>query len=176
MAENNKKFNVVSIVILAVLAVALIMGIVGLCIDWWGMTAEGETEAAKLADLIDENKLAKDFGGEVIYKGAEAAQAFAIIAIIAAGLTLVSYLVSKFVDIKVLKWVTVGCAVLLIVSAVVALICTFLFGTSDTLKKMKEVADAAGAKLSYMPAAGCWLLSIFGIVGGAAGVYGAIKG
>lgn len=176
MAENNKKFNVVSIVILAVLAVALIMGIVGLCIDWWGMSAEGESEAAKLSQLISENKDFKDFSGKAMYAGVEAAQAFGIIAIIAAALTAVSYVVSKFVDVKVLKWVTLGCAVLLIVSALVALICTFCFGTSDYLKAIKDAADAAGSKLTYMPAAGCWLLSIFGIVGGAAGVYGAIKG
>lgn len=172
MAGNNKKFNVVSIVILAVLAVALIMGIVGLCIDWWSMSAEGETEAAKLADLIDANKEV----GKSVYAGAEAAQAFGIIAIIAAAVTAVSYVVSKFVDVKALKWVTLGCAVLLIVSALVALICTFCFGTSDELKAMKDMAEAMGSKITYMPAAGCWLLSIFGIVGGAAGVYGALKG
>lgn len=176
MAENNKKFNVVSIIILAVLGVALVMGIVGLCLDWWSMSAEGHSEAAKLKDLIDLNKKSKDHGGDAIYAGAEAAQAFGIIAVIAAALTAVSYVVSKFVDIKALKWVTVGCAALLIVGALVALICTFTFGTSEALKAMKEAADKAGSKLTYMPAAGCWLLSIFGIVGGAAGVYGGLKG
>lgn len=175
MAEK-KKFNVVSIVILAVLGVALIMGIVGLCIDWWSMSAEGETEAAKLKELIDANKELKDAGLSPWYAGAEAAQAFGIIAVIAAVATAGSYVASKFVNVKALKWVTIGCAVLLIVSALVALICTFCFGTSDALKKMKEEADRFGSKLSYMPAVGCWLLSIFGIVGGAAGVYGAIKG
>ena len=176
MAESNKKFNIVSIVILALLGVALIMGIVGLCLDWWSMSAEGHSEAAKLKDLIDANKEIKDLGGKAVYAGAEAAQAFGIIAIIAAALTAVSYVVSKFVDIKALKWVTVGCAALLIVSALVALICTFIFGTSEYLKAMKEAADKAGSKLTYMPAVGCWLLSIFGVVGGAAGVYGGIKG
>ena len=173
---NNKKFNVVSIVILAVLAVALIMGIVGLCIDWFGATYKGESEMMKLSELIkanaDAKKLADAFHkkAELPYPGAEAAQAFGIIAVIAAALTACSYVVSKFVDIKALKYVTIGLAALLIVSAVIALICTFVCGSSELCKMAKD----NGATVA--PAAGAWLLSIFGILGGAAGVFGGIKG
>ncbi|MCM1546706.1 MAG: hypothetical protein NC033_06715 [Clostridiales bacterium] len=176
MAENNKKFSIVSIVILAVLGVALIMGIVGLCIDWLGMSYKGDSEMIKLKELIDANKDAKAFANlmnqkaKVPYPGAEAAQAFGIIAVISAALCACSYVVSKFVDIKALKWVTVGCAALLALSALIALICTFVCGTSEYCKKIKDM----GAKI--LPAAGCWLLSIFGIVGGAAGIYGGLKG
>ncbi len=160
MAEN-KKFNVVSIVILAVLGVALIMGIVGLCIDWLTVSYNSLSDSAKLKDLVE----AKE-----IYKGIDAAQAFGIIAVISAALTAVSYAVSKFVNVKALKFVTIGLAALLIVSALLTLILTFTCTTGEEFKAMKE----HGYK--YIPAAGCWLLSIFGIVGGAAGVYGGIKG
>ena len=180
MAENNKKFNIVSIIILAVLGVALIMGIVGICIDWLNATTEAAgmkmSNATKLADMVKENKEYKDFSGESAYLGIEAVQAFGIIAIIAAALTAISYVVSKFVDIKALKFVTIGCAVLLIVSALLALILTFTCTNSDLFKGLKEEAENHGGKITYMPAAGAWLLSIFGIVGGAAGVYGGIKG
>lgn len=180
MAENNKKFNIISIIVLAVLGVALIMGIVGICIDWLGMSMDGESEMYKLKDLIDKNDLVKK-GNDILeamgqpkaelpFPGAEAAQAFGIITIIAAGLTAVSYVVSKFVDIKALKFVTIGLAALLIVSALIALICTFVCGTSEGCKELKD----EGVKI--LPAAGAWLLSIFGVIGGAAGVYGAIKG
>lgn len=176
MAENNKKFNVVSIVILAVLAVALIMGIVGLCIDW----ANIADESFKLKDMLDTNDLVKKANeileamgqetADLPFPGIEAAQAFGIIAVIAAGLTAVSYVISKFVNVKALKFVTLGLAVLLIVSAIVTLICAFVSINTEDFKAAKD----AGEKVAL--AAGPWLLSIFGIVGGAAGVYGAIKG
>lgn len=180
MAENNKKFNIISIIVLAVLGVALIMGIVGICIDWLSASTEvmgaKVSGATKLADLVKENKEAKDVIGEDYYVGIDAVQAFGIIAIIAAALTAVSYLVSKFVNIKALKFVTIGCAVLLIVSALLALILTFTCTTGDIMKAEIEEAEAHGVTMKFMPAAGAWLLSIFGVIGGAAGVYGAIKG
>ena len=173
---NNKKFNVVSIVLLAVLAVALIMGIVGLCIDWLSVTTEiasvKETEAMKLAEMVKDNK---DAGGD-LYKAIGAVQAFAIISVIAAALTLISYLVSKFVDLKVLKFVTIACAAVLILCALLALILTFVTGNSEIFDYAKKAAEAMKGKFTVMPAAGCWLLSIFGIVGGAAGVYGGLEG
>lgn len=173
---DKKKFNVVSIVILAVLGVALIMGIVGICIDWLSATTKigsvSSTDATKLAELVKDNK---DAGGD-LYKAIGAVQAFAIIAVIAAALTLVSYLVSKFVDIKALKFVTIGCAAVLILCSLLALILTFVTGTSEVFDYLKKAAEAAKGKFTVMPAAGCWLLSIFGILGGAAGVYGGLKG
>ncbi len=180
MAKNNKKFNNVSIIILAVLGVALIMGIVGICIDWLNATTEAMgvkvSNATKLAEMVKDNKEYKDAMGKDAYLGIDAVQAFGIITIIAAALTAVSYVVSKFVDIKALKFVTIGCAVVLIVSALLALILTFTCTNSDMFKALKEEAENYGGKITYMPAAGAWLLSIFGIVGGAAGVYGGIKG
>lgn len=169
MAESNKKFNIVSIIVLAVLGVALVMGIVGLCINWMTVSYESFSDSMKLKELIDLNKEAKEVGVDG-YKGIEAAQAFGIIAVIAAALTAVSYVVSKFVDIKALKFVTIGLAVVLIVCALLALILTFTSTTGEEFKAAKDLG------YKYMPAAGAWLLSIFGIVGGAAGIVGAIKG
>lgn len=159
---NNKKFNVVSIVILAVLAVALIMGIVGICIDWMTCTVEvsnhSSSEGAKLADCV-----------EAELKNIGVVNAFAILTIVMAALTAVCYLVGKFVNVKALKWVTLGLAVALIVCALLALVLTFTTASAES-------SEVMGMKSTFAPAAGCWLLSVFGILGGAAGVYGAIKG
>ena len=87
-----------------------------------------------------------------------------------AALTAVAYLVNKLVDIKILKLVIIVLGAALAVCALITLILTFVSTTSEACKAAKD----AGAK--FMPAAGAWLLSIFGIVGGAAGVYGGLKG
>ncbi len=151
---SKSKFNVLSIIVLATLGVALLMGIVGLCLDWLTVSVDTGimgtiSNSAKIGDLTE--------GSE----GFQAAEAFAIIAVLSAAGALVSYLVSKFVNVKVLKYVTVALSVLLIVSAIITLILTF---TAESMK---------GAKL--IPAVGCWLLSVFGILGGAAGIVGAVK-
>lgn len=170
MAENNKKFNVVSIVILAVLGVALVMGIVGLCINWLSMSFQGTSDSIKLAEMVSDNKTYKDFAGKDLYLGIEAVQAFGIITIIAAALTAASFVVSKFVNVKALKFVTIGLAVLLIISALLTLLLTLNSTTSIYCNELKK----AGAK--FIPAAGCWLASIFGVLGGVAGIVGAVKG
>lgn len=150
---NNKKFGVVSIVVLAVLGVALIMGIVGLCLDWLTMSYLGMSMSGKIGDIAD---------GEAGY---QAAEAFAIIAVIAAAGTAGSYVASKFVDKAALKKLTLALAVLLLVSAILTLILTYVVRPGIELV----------SGVSYAAAVGCWLLSAFGVLGGIAGIVGAVK-
>ena len=168
---KSKKFDVISIVVMAVLALAVIMAVVGICINWLGLTSENawtgnkSTDYSKLADLIKgNNKL-----GSKIFTGLEAIMAFGIITIIFSAVTGGVYVLSKFLDIKVLKYVIIALSVLVIVSALLSLILTFTCTNTEAGKLIKEM----GGK--YAPAAGAWLLAIFGIAGGAAGVVGAVK-
>lgn len=165
---NSKKLDVVSIVIIAVMVVGLILTIVGICTNWLGCTTGGETGFDKLAEMVDDNKTAKDFGME-LYNGIDAVNAFAIITIIVTALAAIAYAVSKFVDIKVLKYVVIGVSALAIIFAVLALILTFTCTSTDACKIVKDMGG------SFAPAIGCWLLAIGGILGGAAGVYGGLK-
>ena len=168
---KSKKLDIITIVVMAVLAVALIMTIVGVCIDWLSLTTEkligsgNNTDAWKLSELIEMNNKTD----KKLYSGIDAVNALAIITVILSGLTLISFVASKFLDVKVLKFVVIGLSALLIVFALITLILTFTCTNTDACEAIKK----AGGK--YAPAAGAWLLSIFGIVGGAAGVVGALK-
>ena len=155
MAEN-KKFGVISIIVSVALGVALLMGIVGLCLDWLTVSMMGLSSSGKIGDIAD---------GEAGY---QAVEAFAIIAVLAAAGTLALYVTGKFVDKPALKKVTLALAVLLIVSALLTLILTYVV--------RPEGSDMIPVSVSYSAAVGCWLLSVFGLLGGVAGVVGAVKG
>lgn len=168
---KTKKLDVISIVIMAVLGLALVMTIVGICINWLGLTTEKvfgngtNTEMWKLSKLIKDNNDAD----KELYSGIDAVNAFAIISVILSALTLISFIASKFLDVKALKFVVIALSALLIVFALITLILTFTCTNTDVC----EIVKKAGGK--YAPAAGAWLLTIFGIMGGAAGVVGALK-
>lgn len=167
---NSKKLDVVSIVIIAVLVVGLILTIVGICTNWISqtLTVAGKSidEPLKLKDYV-ENEVTDMDGFGAMY-------AFSIITIIVTALAAVAYVVSKFVDIKVLKYVVIGVSALAIICAILALILTFTHinaAYSDAI----DAAESMGGKYTVVPAVGCWLLAIGGILGGAAGVYGGLK-
>lgn len=161
--ENKKKFNVLSIVVLAALGLAFIMGIVGICIAWLSAKMPGTSAVTDtLKELLDTNKVVD------AYKGLEAIEAFAILAIISSALTAVSFVISKFINIKPLKYVTAGLAALLTLSALLAIILTATCTNTTYFQKAKA------ANASFVPAAGAWLLSIFGIIGGVLGLIGSL--
>ena len=171
--EKKKKFNILSIVVLVALGIALIMGIVGMCINWLSMETTllvGNTHVTTkgtgtLKDLLNTNKA---YNGQY-FNGLEAIEAFGIIAIIMAAFTAASIVVSKFVNIKALKYVTVGMSLLLIVSALLVLILTFNCTNTDICKEIKNSLDG-----EFAPAEGVWLLAVFGVVGGALGLIAAL--
>lgn len=172
---KNKKVDLVALIVFGVLVLSIVMAIVGVCIAWTSTTVKAsdilggaaKTTTTTLSDLAEANsKLVKN-GGDPI-DGFNAMAAFAYITVILTGLTTVSFVVSKFVKVKALKWVTVALSLLLVVSAIVAIATAYSFCGNYK-------ADALVASSNTVPAAGAWLLTVFGILGGAAGVVGALK-
>ena len=96
--------------------------------------------------------------------------AFAYITLALTALTAIVFVVSKFANVKVLKWALVAVSLLLVISAIVAIATTFSFGGNLSNSDLGQIASGKTA-----PAAGAWLLTVFGILGGAAGVVGALK-
>lgn len=167
---NSKKLDVVSIVIIAVMVVGFILTIVGICTSWISQTASymgsSNTELVKLSEYFENEATDMD--------GFGAMYAFSIITIIVTALAAVAYAVSKFVDIKVLKYVVIGVSALAIICAILALILTFTH-INAAYSDMIDYAEAMGGKYTVVPTVGCWVLALSGIVGGAAGVYGGLK-
>ena len=166
---KSKKLDLITLILFGVLAVCVIMVIVGVCIAWTtaNTAVGGKTVTITLSEWAEHIADAVKLSDEGL-KGFSVMQAFAYITLVLTILTAIAYVVSKFVDIKVLKWVVVGVAALTVISAIVAIATSYSFCGTDGAKVVclsKEVAPAAGA----------WLTAIFGIVGGAAGVFGALK-
>lgn len=168
MVKKNK-IDLTALIIFGVLIVSIIMVIVGVCIAWISTKAtllgSSEVATSKLSELADANSKSKEG-----IEGFGAMQAFAYITLVLTILTAIVFVVSKFVDVKILKWVVLGVAALTIVSAIVAIATSFGFCNKYT---NTELGALASSKTS--PAAGAWLATIFGIIGGAAGVFGALK-
>ncbi len=142
---NKTKFNLVTLIVFAALAVSLIMTIVGVCIAW---TTASEVSLT-LSDWLELNK-------RIPVDGLGANAAFAIMTVIFTALTAIAFVVDKLANIKVMKWVTLGCAALLALCALVTLITAYTF-----------VKDSGAA-----PGAGVWLVFIFGLIGGASAIAG----
>lgn len=174
---KSKKIDLVAIIVFSVLVIAIVMAIVGVCIDWTSTTSSAavvgsSTSTSKLSELADANKKLVDNGADPL-KGFGAMSAFAYITLALAALTTVVYVLSKFLNVSFLKWVVIGLSALLVISAIVAIATTFSFCSNYKMDASIGGVNLANSKTS--PAAGPWLLSIFGILGGAAGVFGALK-
>lgn len=169
---KNKKIDLVALIVFGVLLVSIILVVVGVCIDWTtttGSSVLGESvEKFKLSDWAEANGKAKDG-----IDGYGVMAAFAYITLVLTILTAVAFVVSKFVNVKVLKWVVLGIAALTVISAIVLIATTYSFCANYKMDVDIFGINLANAKTS--PAAGPWLAAIFGIVGGAAGAVGALK-
>lgn len=171
---KSKKTDVFGIVIFAVLVLSLVMAIVGVCIAWTSSTAtvlgkESETVTNTLADLAKSNADAIKLSDKGL-EGFGVMQAFAYITVALAALTAVVFVLSKFAKIKVLKWILIAVSALLVISAIVTVATTYGFCGKYSNSDLGVLASA-----KTVPAAGAWLLTIFGIVGGASGVVGSLK-
>ena len=170
---KSKKIDIIGLVILGVLVISVILTIVGVCIDWTtstttvvGQKGVTNTTLAKWAENNSNMIEINDNG----YEGYGAMAAFAYITLALTILTTLVFVVSKFVDVKVLKWVLVGVAALTVVSAIVMIATTYGFCGNLTNEKYGSWASAKTA-----PAAGPWLLFVFSLLCGGAGVAGALK-
>ncbi len=162
MANKKSKIDILSIVLFSALVVALALTIVGICIAWTSTTVEivqTTTTTATLGEMLDAQKKLVEAGFE-----ADATlntnAAFSIMTVIFTGLTALAFALKLFTKNKIVKFVTLICAALTIVCAIVAL---------------STVYSLIGDSSSTVPGAGAWLLFIFGIVGGASGIVGALK-
>lgn len=170
--SKSKKVDLISLIVFGVLAVSVIMAIVGVCIAWISTSVESiagnsEPTTSTLADLAKANSEQYKLTQKNI-DGFVGMQAFAYITLVLSALTAIVFVVSKFVDVKVLKFVVLGVSALLIVSAIITIALSFSFCSDYKV-------DVVIAKSKTVPAAGVWLLSIFSILGGGAGVIGALK-
>jgi len=176
---NKKKISVVSLIVAAVLAVAFILTIVGICIVWLkttttttlGNSTSETTTNYTLSDLLSSNSDAKANGADGI-KGLGANTAFAIMTVVFCGLSLIGYIVNKFLNNNIVKWVVVALSALTVICAIVAFITAFTVA-GNLANGGFDLVVKADAKTS--PSAGAWLMFIFGLVGGGAGVFGALK-
>lgn len=170
MGKSKSKFDVLSLVIIGVMALALIMAIVGVCISWLSVSAKNvmgktTTEFATLAKMVEAN----DKVDKALYSSLDAIYAFAILTVILSALDLTLYILSKFLKVKALKFVVAALSALLVVFALLSIILTFTCYNTDLCKVTINLGG------SFAPAAGAWLLAVFGVLGGAAGIAGALK-
>ncbi len=167
---KSKKPDVLTLILFGVLAVSVILVIVGVCIDWTSTTVKasgilgggsttGNVTLSGWADLNDKYKSLDGYG---------VMAAFAYITLALVILTAIAYVASKFVNVSVLKWVVAGLAALTVISAVVSIITTFTF-----CGNYEENIGIGSATTS--PAAGAWLVAVFGMLGGGAGITGSLR-
>lgn len=170
MGKSKSKFDVLSLVIIGVMALAVVMAIVGICISWLSLSAKGingktTTEFTTLAKMVEANNEVD----KKLYSSLDAIYAFAILSVILSALVLIIYILSKFVKVKALKFVVAALSALLVVFALLSIILTFTCYNTDLCKVTINLGG------SYAPAAGAWLLAVFGVLGGASGLAGALK-
>jgi len=172
MAKKSK-MSLFGIIIAAVLLVTFALTVVGLCIDWTATTVEiagkSSTTTTTFPKWLEAQATAKDNGAEG-NKKFETNAAFAIITAILGGLTLISYGAKILTKSKIANLLTLALSALLIVSAVVTISTAYAF-TGD----MGSASIGDFAKGGTVPAAGAWLVTIFGAVGGVCGLLGALR-
>ena len=169
---RSKKIDWVSFVVFGFLVLSIVMAIVGVCIAWTSSSVTsviGKTESttSTLGDWakLHENASKVSDGG---LEGFAAMQAFAYITLALTALTTVLFVVSKFINVKFFRFLVMASAALLIISAIVCISLCFNFCG-------KYEVDAGVAATEVVPAAGAWLLTVFSVLGGGAGIVGAVK-
>ena len=169
MAKKKITFDLKTLAIFGVMIVALVFAIVGVCSGWIAaettniLTQEKGLEFTTFGEWAEMNSSLVEAGGEGL-TGFGAMAAFAIMAIIFTGLTLVASGARLFVKSKLVGLITFVISVLAVACGVAAIITTYTFCGEITTKI-----------LPYMPAYGAWFVGVAGVLGGVAGVYNLIK-
>lgn len=158
--KKSKKIDIISVVIFAVLLVALAMTIVGICIDWTTSEIFSIKGSSTLSELLESQKKLVDLGADP-NSAFNTNVAFSIMTVIFTGFTAIAFAAKLFVKNKIVKLVTLICAALTIVSAVIAI--------STVYSYLSDINTGISV------GAGPWLLFVFGVLGGAAGAVGALK-
>jgi hypothetical protein len=167
---SKKKLDVAKLAILAVIVVCLVLVIVGVCIDWVSNTTTtssliGGGSTTNNYPLNEENFAKADNYGTMV--------AFAYTTLALAAVCVLAYAASVLLNNKIVNYVTLVVGILLIVSAVVSIILSFVFCSG--LANGGFSSSVISASSTTSPAAGAWLVAVFGVVGGAATVVGSLK-
>lgn len=149
---KRKKLSLVTVNVFAVLTVAVIMTVVGVCIAW---TVTRDTSLT-LSDWLELNEMAT-------VDGLSPNAAFAIMTVIFTGLTAAAFALEKLTSLKAAKFATLACAALLIICSVITLITAYTF-----------TGNLLGGYAHTVPAAGVWLVFTFGFFGGVSAIVGEI--
>lgn len=179
--KKAKKKSMLGWAMLAVVVIGAALMVTGIFLDWTQVNVEsviGNSEGAKLTlqdytEMIQKQQEVDDAIGSVVeadsvVDGKMASMvAFAYIAVIAMAATAVLYLLKSFLNIGLLRLLTLIGALATIVCTVIMAICTFVFA-SDYQGGLGELVKGA-----MVPAVGAWLAMVGGVVGGVGGLIGA---
>jgi hypothetical protein len=150
---GGKKIDLVKAVAFGALVVSLILIIVGVCLDWVVNNLSSKLNLSyPLSDLSQGD-------------GYGAMAAFAYITLALAAVAVVLVVVNYFLKNKIVNFCILGVSALIVVSGIICLALTYSF-VENTL---------GGSDLGFAPAAGPWLVFVFAVIGGAAGVVGSLK-
>lgn len=168
-SKKNGKWNLFSLIVFAVLVVSVVMAIVGICIAWTSTTSSsqllgtGSTTYVKISNWFEQNN-AQAVNGFAVNA------AFAIIAVVSVGLAAITYVLSKYINKKVVKFVALAFAVLAVAAGIVTIITAYTF-----VNGLGSIDFGFIGKGSCGVAAGPWLVFVFAVVGGIATALGSFK-
>lgn len=160
MAKSKKKIDAVGLIAFCVLLVSLALVVTGVCIAWTTVKA-GSSHTLSYSTTLG-NWLEAQGEGEI--EGLNLNAAFAYLTLAFAAVTLVLFVLTRFLKIKLIRLLTGVSALVLAVCAIVTLITAFTFCNGQ-----------GGSIASCSPAAGVWLVFVFGLIGGVAGLIGVRK-
>lgn len=160
--KKSKKINTAALAAAFAALVFLVIAIVGLCIDWMGWVDTENKLTATITELADGRNDVTELLH--MYDGYDAMYAFALITVIAGGVGFALAAASAMFKIKLIKFAAVIICAITLVSAIVALICTYSFCGNDFYKLLEPT-----------PAIGAWLLTIGGALCGLSGAVAAIQ-
>lgn len=174
MAKKKKKgITTLSLVLVLVMIVGAALAFTGLFLDWTNTETGSELIGASadskmtLQDWADSNEAAAKLDSEVKYF--VVTNLFAWITAAAVAVAAVLFILKLVIRLKLLGTLGGVAGIVAIVCGVLAIVFTVLMG--------KEYGLDIGmiASSTTMPAIGCYLLAVGGVLGGAAAIGGAVK-
>lgn len=174
MAKKRKKkvagMSVVSWVMVAVMAVALILSIVGMTTDWIDTKTEvalgiyNSDNSFKLEDLLEQQKDSQKLDEDYKVPYLDATNVFAWVTVIAVGACLALSLLGGLLKMNLLKTLSMIAGFVAIVVAITTVVLT-----SMMCKELSAEAGILGinlGKITATIATGCYLVTVGGIAGG----------
>lgn len=174
MAKKKKKgISTVSLVLVLLMIVGAALAFTGLFLDWTTTKVESEFIGAStdssmtLQDWADTNDAAAKIDSEVKYF--VVTQLFAWVAAAAVAVAAVLFVLKLVIRLKLLGVIGGVAGIVALVCGILTIVFTCLMG------KEYGVDLGALANSTTMPAIGCYLLAIGGVLGGGAAIGGAVK-